>query len=405
MKTILFKIRQFPHLSETFVVAQIVTALKANLNVVILVSEILDFAESTHNKVIEEYKIEEKLVLEDYNVPKNRLARTLKAGLIIVKNFSKWKNLISYVRHKKNFSLTWIYQFDFYCQFRNIDILHVQYGTSSHPLDILKKIGLLRGQLIVSFHGHDAFFPINGFIENNGYYKDLFIGDNIIVANTPYLAEKLEELRCPPENIEIVPVGVNTNIFYERPKRVSETVRFINIGRLDKIKGQIYAIKFIKFMRERKRKVELIIVGDGPEKQNLVQAIQEFDLSEVVFLVGKKPQEEVIKYLSESDVYLFTAVPLKDGRRETQGLATLEAEACGLPVLAFNSGGIKFTVSENQSGFLCAEYDMECLLEKGLLLLNFDLRQKMGRNAIKFVHENFSQSRIDSIWEKIYYQK
>lgn len=403
MRKILFKLRQFPHLSETFILAQIITAIKADLEVRILVSEVLDFNSSTHQEVLEKYGIQKKIIIEDYGVPRNRFIRILKAIFIILNQVTRLKYLLGFLRLKGSFSLTWIYQFEFYSKFRKFDLIHIQYGTNIHPVDILKKEGLLRARLIVSFHGHDVFFPINGFIENDGYYRHLFVGENIIVANTPYLAEKLRELGCPVENIVTIPVGVNNDFFQVQKKSQNAVpVKFINVGRLDKVKGQIYSIEFIKMMRERKKNVELTIIGDGAERENLMQAIDNNNLTGYVFLVGKKSQEEVRKYLAESQVYLFTAVPLEDGRRETQGLATLEAQASGLPVLAFNSGGVRYTVMDKKTGFLCEEYDMECLIQKGMLLMNPNLRTEMGERAKRFAEKSFAQEKIDSLWRKIY---
>lgn len=403
MRRILFKMRQFPHLSETFILAQIVTALKADLEVRILVSEILNFEASTHLELLEKYNIRERLILENYNIPKNRFARFFNAGLIVFRQFRQFRQLIGFLKLKNKLSLTWIYQFHFYFQFKDYDFIHVQYGTNIHPVDILKREGVIKSRLIVSFHGHDAFFPINGFINNNGYYNHLFRGDNLIIANTAYLAKKLKELGCSETNLEIIPVGVDTDYFkVETGKDIGGPVKFINVGRLDKVKGQTYAIEFIKKMKERDLNVELTIIGDGAEKEHLINLIDKYELDNAVFLVGRKSQTEVRNYLKESDIYILTAVPLQDGRRETQGLATLEAASSGLPILAFDSGGVRYTVLNNETGYLCSEYDLECLLEKGTFLMDKDLRVQMGRNGRKFVEQHFSQKKIDRIWQKIY---
>ena len=100
---------------------------------------------------------------------------------------------------------------------------------------------------------------------------------------------------------------------------------------------------------------------------------------------------------------MLTAVALPDGRRETQGLATLEAQACGLPVIVFNSGGVKYTVKDGVSGFVCEEYDVEAIIQKiELLFLNPELINKMGSYAVNFVDENYSQKGGDIKWESIY---
>jgi colanic acid/amylovoran biosynthesis glycosyltransferase len=118
---------------------------------------------------------------------------------------------------------------------------------------------------------------------------------------------------------------------------------------------------------------------------------------------GKKSQLQVRQELWEHDVYLLTAVALPDGRRETQGLATLEAQACGLPVIVFDSGGVKYTLEDGISGYVCEEYDIDCMVGKIKILKDDFIKFKeMSNQAITFVNKNFSQQSIDNKWQTIY---
>ena len=72
---------------------------------------------------------------------------------------------------------------------------------------------MLYSKMIVSFHGHDLYFPINGIIHNNGYYENLFEYSDILIANTPYFKNLLMELRSTMEKIKTIPVAVDTNSF------------------------------------------------------------------------------------------------------------------------------------------------------------------------------------------------
>ncbi|MDT0643047.1 glycosyltransferase [Zunongwangia sp. F363] len=402
MKSILFKIQQFPHLSETFVLNHIIMAIKLGYEVKILVKDVLDFEKSMHVDKLKRYHIAEKIIHENYHIPNNKFFRLIKAVKISF-SISNWSKIISFFKLKSKFSLTWLYEIAFYNQFRKTDIIHVQYGTNVHPVDILKKAGLLKSKLIVSFHGHDAFFPINGFIENNGYYQHLFTGDNLVVANTPYLAEKIKGLGCSKENLTTIPVPVDIEYFHPDKNLVNgKEIKIITVGRLDPVKGHYVAIEFINRIRKKGLSITFTIVGEGSEYEKLKRKIAELTLEKTINLVGRKSQGEVRDLLNQSDIYLFTGIPVAEGRRETQGLATLEAQACGLPVLAFDSGGVKYTMKNGITGFLCAENDLNCLSEKLQLLCNKNLRKKMGGEARKFVQEVYSQNEVKKKWKAIY---
>lgn len=404
-KSILFKIWQFPHLSETFISAQIITAIKCGFDVSVLIKEKLDFKESKQDSLLKKYGIADKIILEDYKIPKNRILRLLKIFFLLPNLFRNFTFLKRYLKEQKKFNLSWFYQFHFYAQLKNFDIVHIQYGTNRSPIDIFKKIGFYKSKLIVSFHGHDAFFPINGMISNNGYYKNLFLYGNIIVANTPYLANKISGLGCPQKKLRIIPVGVDT-IFFDggKLKKVSDNkFNLISVGRLDKVKGHSFAIKVVKILKDKGYQIHLSIIGEGSERIGLERLINDLQLNSEVTLVGKKSQLEVRDYLLSSDLYILAAVPVENQRRETQGLATIEAQACGLPVVVFDSGGVKYTLKDGETGFIVPEFDIEGMVKKiEILLSNRKKLNMMGVNAKTFVQAKFEQAIIDKRWCSLY---
>jgi colanic acid/amylovoran biosynthesis glycosyltransferase len=406
-KKIVFKVSEFPHLSETFIVAQIVTAIKLGYEVEILIRKLLDNETISNSGLIKQYCLLDKVIIEDYKVPKNKITRLFKWIILLIINLKDLSFILKFYKEYPKFSLTWLYQWHFYNRFNEVAIIHVQYGTSSKPLDILKKTGFFKPSVIVTFHGHDAFFPINGFIPNNGYYDNLFKFGGLITANTPYLAEKILALGCPKELLSIIPVGVDTNFFYHKKEKNESngTLKLITVGRLDKVKGHRFCVEAIALLNNKGIDVTLTIIGEGVERNNLEQLIIANQLENRVFLEGGKSQEEVRLALWQHDVYLLTAVALADGRRETQGLATLEAQSCGLPVIVFDSGGVKYTLDDEKTGFVCEEYDVHAVAEKiELLYLNPALRIQMGLNTIDFIRQYFSQDYIDSIWENEYFK-
>jgi colanic acid/amylovoran biosynthesis glycosyltransferase len=180
-------------------------------------------------------------------------------------------------------------------------------------------------------------------------------------------------------------------------------LKLISIGRLDKVKGQQYAIEVVHELISNDIDVNLTIIGAGEEQSNLEDLIKKNRLEGKVFLLGKKSPLEIREALWEHDVYLLMAVALSDGRRETQGLATLEAQACGLPVVVFDSGGVKYTVDDGVSGFVCPEEDVQAVVNKIVFLSrNLEQLEKMGANAVTFVKENYAQRVIDKRWKIVY---
>lgn len=402
---IVFKISEFPHISETFIVNQIVTAIKLGYEVEILIRKLLNNATDLNIGLIKKYALLDKIIIENYNIPKNKVVRFIKWIFLLISNFKDIDYIRKYHNEHSKFSLTWLYQWQFYKQFNDAAIIHIQYGTNKYPIDLLKKTGYFKPTVVVTFHGHDAFFPINGFISNNGYYNNLFKYGNLITANTLYLANKLLELGCPKDLLTIIPVGVDTDYFIPLEKKIyGNELRLISVGRLDKVKGHIYAIEAINKLIKNNFKVKYTIVGEGSERINLENFIIKNKLSNLVNLVGTKSQTEIRNLLWDSDVFLFPSVSEHLGKStETQGLATIEAQACGLPVVVFDSGGVKYTFKDGVTGFICKEYDVDCMVNKiKLFIEDPNLIESMGKNAVKFVNEYYSQKIIDKKWERIY---
>ncbi|WP_248723501.1 glycosyltransferase [Seonamhaeicola sp. ML3] len=399
-KEVIFKIPQFPHISETFLVAQILTAIKLGFSIKIITRKFI----RENISLIEKYNLQERVIIQDYRIPKNKFIRSLKWILLLIQNISDINYIFRYYRVQETFSLTWLYQLVFYKKFNKASIFHIQYGTNSTPIDKLKKIKYLKPAVIVTFHGHDAFFPLYGYIDNNGYYNDLFASNSFITANTPYLSNKIEGLGCSKDKLKVIPVGVNTSYFYPKPtQKDSNIIKLITVGRLDNVKGQKYCIEVVKQLLNLRIEARLSIIGAGEERENLETLINEYKLTNNIKLLGSKNSSEIRDVLWQHDIYLLLAVPVENGRRETQGLATLEAQACGLSAIVFDSGGVKYTVKNEISGFICEEFNVNEVVEKVKYLHeNRKVLQDMGENASRFVSEQYSQSLIDEQWGQFY---
>lgn len=404
MKTILFKIWKFPQLSETFIVNQVVLAIRLGYEVQILVGEFLDISRNGSLQLFEQYNLKDKIIIEDYKVPSSKFHRILMAGYLILKNIRYLTKLRRFYKESQKKGLIPLYEFCFYKKFRGIDFIHIQFGTNKHPVDILKKAGFLKSKIIVSFHGHDLHFPINKRIPNNGYYDTLFNHADCLIVNTPFLDKKLIALKAPKEKIKVIPVAVNTEFFKPIQKeKHSNSIQLLTVGRLDELKGQKYGIDVVNKLVSSGYNVEYHIAGQGSWLEILQSHVQKLGLDKYVFFTGAVSSEQVKELMQKADIFLMTSVTNSEGMAESQGLVTAEAQACGLPIVAFDSGGIRYTLQEGKTGFLCAEKDLDCYTSKiERLIVEEDLRIKMRNNAVEFILKNYSDNSVKEKWKKIY---
>ena len=404
-KSILFKIWKFPQLSETFIVNQIVLAIKMGYDVKILVGEVTDITKNANNILFEEFNLRDKIIVEDYKLPQQKLKRILNAAWLLFNNILLVPHLIKYYNATNKKGIVALYEFFFYKNFRKFDAIHIQFGTNKHPVDILKNTGYIKSQLIVSFHGHDLYFPINNRIPNNGYYNHLFESANYLVANTAFLKDKLIDINAPIEKIKIIPVAVDTSIFkpIKLDDKKTDIIRIISVGRLEIFKGHQLGIKCISKLVKKGYNIQYSIIGDGSQKELLESLIKKYSLTKHVILIGRKSQEDISRLLPTQDIFLMTSITDPNYGVESQGLVTAEAQACGLPVVAFDSGGVKYTLIDGDTGFLCKEKDLDCYTEKiELLIRNDTLRKEMGLNACHFIEKEYSENSVLNKWKNIY---
>lgn len=128
-----------------------------------------------------------------------------------------------------------------------------------------------------------------------------------------------------------------------------------NVGRLQLQKNQKFCIKIIKELIKTKPKVNMVFVGDGPDKTKLNNLVNKYRLSSNVRFVGI--QKDIDSWLSSFDVFLFPSL------FEGLPLALLEAQANGLPVIA-SKDAIASDVKINQNmDFVYLNDDISCWIK------------------------------------------
>lgn len=168
----------------------------------------------------------------------------------------------------------------------------------------------------------------------------------------------------------------------------------ISVAALHERKGLNYLIEAFAKVAEKKEKVKLVIVGEGPERKKIEKLIKNLKLDDKVTLAGS--QKEIALLLGASDLFVLASI------KEAFGLAILEAMDAGIPVIGSNVGGIPEIIENNKTGLLVEPKDVESLHEKILQLIdNQPLRQKLTYVASHHV-KKFDASEMVKKTEKIY---
>ena len=222
-------------------------------------------------------------------------------------------------------------------------------------------------------------------------------------------ATKNEVIKRFPEyknKIRVIPMGVDTKLFSPRNvksefKQYSHQKIILFVGRLNEQKGIEYLIKAISLVNKQIKNAKLLIIGYGEYKNEMGKLADSLNLSNVEFL-GSIPHRKLIDYYNLADVFVLPAVTSKIGT-EGQGLVLLEAMACGTAVIGTDTGGIKFIVKNNENGLLARERDENDLAENIVKVLsNNKLKQKLSKNGIKFVKDNYSWDIIVKTFDRLY---
>ncbi|MGE0706320.1 MAG: N-acetyl-alpha-D-glucosaminyl L-malate synthase BshA [Vicinamibacterales bacterium] len=139
----------------------------------------------------------------------------------------------------------------------------------------------------------------------------------------------------------------------------------------------------------------LLMVGDGPDVGAAIRLARSLGVANDVKFLGE--QDEVVPLLSAADVFLLPS------SEESFGLASLEAMACGVPVVASRVGGIPEVVQDNISGFLHAPEDLDGMAASAMRLLTNDaLHQQFADAAHRIANEKFCETKIVPVYEQYY---
>lgn len=175
-----------------------------------------------------------------------------------------------------------------------------------------------------------------------------------------------------------------------------ENKNLIAVGRLSKEKGFDDLLKLFKKLSLKYPDWKLNIVGDGMEKNNLLELSSKLKLADKVVFHGYQNKEYINELLKESSIYVMTSLT------ESFGLVLIEAMNFGIPCVAYDSAqGANEIISNNVDGYLVENRNEDIMFEKiSNLIEDENLRKKMGKNA-KIKSNDYSGDSVLDKWQKL----
>jgi glycosyltransferase involved in cell wall biosynthesis len=156
----------------------------------------------------------------------------------------------------------------------------------------------------------------------------------------------------------------------------SETVLLIYSGRLGPEKNLRFLLRSFAGAAQAYAHIGLLLVGDGPEREDLQERVMQMGLSDRVYFTGMVPYDEIPGYLGMADAFVTASVT------EVHPLSVIEAMASGLPVLGIQSPGVGDSIEDSVTGLIVPEEDLAAFTAKMVrLVTEHDQRRAMGQQA------------------------
>ncbi|MDS1003620.1 glycosyltransferase [Clostridium sporogenes] len=270
------------------------------------------------------------------------------------------------------------------CSDFKIDIInsHVALPNGLCGYYLKREIGVPH---VVTIHGDDFQYTINRSNKHKrNMIKVLNDADEIIA-----ISNKLKNIVKSFQFYNKIKV-INNGIDLVDRKIEDYTINkddiiILSVGNLYNTKGIDINLKSLKNLINEFPSIKYIVIGDGPEKENLIKLTNKLGIKSNVDFLGRLSNEKVIEWMHKCTIFSLPSW------REGFGIVYIEAMSQAKPVIGIKGEGIEDAIIHDKNGIL-VEGKNYIQLEKELkkLIMNKEMREKIGKNAKKTVLEKFT---------------
>jgi phosphatidylinositol alpha-1,6-mannosyltransferase len=277
----------------------------------------------------------------------------------------------------------------------------VWFGAAA-PLGLMASALRKRGgaqRTVATTHGHEVWWArtpgsrqlLHRIGETNDVltYVAAFTRDRIARALSPAAAARMARL-TPGVDVGTFHPGVDGGPVRDRYGLGDRPV-VVCISRLVERKGQDMLIRSLPLVQRRVPDAAVLVVGDGPMRDELADLARSLGVSSDVVFAGAHPWTELAAFFAAGDVFCMPTRSRKAGLEvEALGIVYLEASATGLPVVVGSSGGAPDTVREGETGYVVDGTSAEDIADRvGELLMDPALARLMGTAGRQWVEESW----------------
>jgi glycosyltransferase involved in cell wall biosynthesis len=293
-----------------------------------------------------------------------------------------------------------------------LDIVHEHFDIPHGSFAGLKYAKKEKIPLVVTYHGdwesrHGGFIRRVGVAFHNKFLVDKLLDHaEVIISPSRFYIDESKFLRKYKDKIVVIPNGIDLNNFRTSLSKIESRKKLgldINkkiilfCGFLSPHKGPDIAIKAFSEIFSKIKNTELIFLGDGIMKNELLRMAKKLDLVKNIRFIGFIGDIKTkVDYFNSADIFILPSLS------ECFPIVNLEAMACGIPIVASKIGGVPDAVKEGENGLLVLPMNKNTLSDAIIYLLEKEeIREKFGKNGLEKI-KDYSWERIAEKTEKVY---
>lgn len=267
--------------------------------------------------------------------------------------------------------------------------------------------------IIHTFHGH-VFHSYFGKIKTSIFKK---IEQNLAKKSTKIVA--ISELQkhelthdfkiCKPKKVAVIQLGFDLLKFQKNAAQarietrekfniMDDEVAIAIIGRLAPIKDHGFFLDVVdQLSKEITKKVRIFIVGDGEERTTIEERIRLIAQNDIFKIEMTSWITDIASFNPGMDIICLTS------KNEGTPVSLIEAQACNVPIISTDVGGVRDIMLENETGYIVTKGDKNEYTKKLLTLIeNDEIRQAMSSKGWEFVKEKFHYTTLVKNMENLY---